>query len=287
MKIGFIGTGVMGSAIASNLLAAGQQLAVYNRTKSKATNLLSRGAVWYDSPAQVAQVSEVVFTMVGFPQDVADVYFGKQGIFQTLKPGATVIDMTTSKPSLAAKIGEYALAHGFHALDAPVSGGDIGAQNATLTIMVGGVKETFDRMLPLFKIIGKAATYFGPAGSGQHAKMANQIMIAGTMTGLTEMLLYTRAAGLNEQKVLTALSAGGADNWSMENYVPRILKDDYTPGFFARHFLKDLRIALEEADRMGLDLRATQQAKRLYEIMVDVKGLGDQGTQGLINIYQR
>ena len=285
MKIGFIGTGVMGSAIAGNLLAAGQQLAVYNRTKSKADGLLAKGAVWYDSPAQVAAVSEVVFTMVGFPQDVEEVYFGQQGIFQALPAGATVIDMTTSKPSLAAKIGKYAGEHGFYALDAPVSGGDIGAKNATLTIMVGGAQSTFDRLLPLFNMIGKTATYFGPAGSGQHAKMANQIMIAGTMTGLTEMLLYTRAAGLDEQKVLTALSAGGADNWSMENYVPRILKNDYTPGFFARYFLKDLRIALEEADKMGLDLRATEQAKRLYEIMVDVKGLGNQGTQGLINIY--
>ncbi|KRM89307.1 NAD(P)-dependent oxidoreductase [Liquorilactobacillus vini] len=285
MKIGFIGTGVMGAAIAENLLKAGQKLAVYNRTKSKADQLVAKGAVWCDSPAQVAKTSEVVFTMVGFPQDVEEVYFGEEGIFKTLTPGSAVVDMTTSKPSLAAKIGQYAAKHDFAALDAPVSGGDIGAKQATLTIMVGGSKTAYDRLLPLFKIIGQTTTYFGPAGAGQHAKMANQIMIAGTMTGLTEMLLYTRKAGLDEQKILKALSNGGADNWSMENYVPRILKNDYTPGFFARHFLKDLRIALEEADNMGLDLRATANAKRLYEIMVDVKGLGDQGTQGLINIY--
>jgi 3-hydroxyisobutyrate dehydrogenase len=193
--------------------------------------------------------------------------------------------MTTSQPKLAVKIADYATAHGMQALDAPVSGGDIGAKNATLTVMVGGDEQTYTAMLPLFNVLGHKVNHFGAAGTGQHTKMANQIMIAGTMTGLTEMLLYTKAAGLEPEKVLATLSSGGADNWSMDNYVPRILKDDYTPGFFARHFLKDLRIALSEADAMGLNLVATAQAKRLYEVMVDVKGLGDQGTQGLINIY--
>ncbi|KRM05807.1 hypothetical protein FC89_GL001520 [Liquorilactobacillus ghanensis DSM 18630] len=287
MKIGFIGTGVMGSAIASHLISAGNQLAVYNRTKSKTDSLVKQGAIWYDSPAEVAAVSELVFTMVGFPSDVEAVYFGEKGIFKQLKPDSIVVDMTTSKPSLAVKISKYAAEHHFHALDAPVSGGDIGAKNASLTIMVGGEEKIYQQLVPIFKIIGKTTTYFGSAGAGQHAKMANQIMIAGTMTGLTEMLLYTQKAGLDEQKVLAALSGGGADNWSMENYVPRILRNDYTPGFFARHFLKDLRIALAEADKMGLDLRATENAKRLYEIMVDVKGLGNQGTQGLINIYDK
>lgn len=285
MKIGFIGTGVMGSAIAGHLITAGHQLAVYNRTKSKTDQLITQGAVWYDSPAEVAAVSELVFTMVGFPSDVKAVYFGEKGIFKQLRKNSIVVDMTTSQPSLAAQIGNYATEHNFHALDAPVSGGDIGAKNANLTIMVGGEEKIYQQLLPIFKLMGKTTTYFGKAGAGQHAKMANQIMIAGTMTGLTEMLLYTKKAGLDEQKVLAALSGGGAANWSMENYVPRILRDDYTPGFFARHFLKDLRIALAEADKMGLDLRATENAKRLYEIMVDVKGLGDQGTQGLINIY--
>lgn len=286
MQLGFIGTGVMGAAIAKNLMAAGYAMTVYNRTKSKADALVAAGATWAETPADVARQSDVVLTMVGFPADVEQVYFGENGIFTSLKPGKTVIDMTTSQPKLAAKIAAYATAHGFQALDAPVSGGDIGAKNATLTIMVGGDDATYDAMQPLFKVIGHQVNHFGPAGTGQHAKMANQIMIAGTMTGLTEMLLYTKAAGLDPQKVLSTLSSGGADNWSMDNYVPRILKGDYTPGFFARHFLKDLRIALSEADAMGLDLVATAQAKRLYEVMVDVKGLGDQGTQGLINSYE-
>ncbi|WP_057743071.1 NAD(P)-dependent oxidoreductase [Liquorilactobacillus capillatus] len=285
MKIGFVGTGVMGGAIIKNLMAAGHSLTVFNRTKQKADKLITAGAVWAPTPKAVAAQSDIVFTMVGFPKDVEQVYFSKEGLFAGLHKGATAIDMTTSRPSLATKIAAAGKQHGFNILDAPVSGGDIGAQNATLTIMVGGDEECYRQMIPLFKTIGKTANYFGLAGAGQHAKMANQIMIAGTMTGLTEMLLYTRQAGLDEQKILETLSSGGADNWSMDNYVPRILRDDYTPGFFARHFLKDLRIALEEAAKMGLDLRATNEAKRLYEIMVDIKGLGNQGTQGLINIY--
>ncbi|ETY73636.1 NAD(P)-dependent oxidoreductase [Lactiplantibacillus fabifermentans] len=285
MQLGFVGTGVMGAAIAQNLMAAGHQLTVYNRTKSKTDALVANGATWAATPADVAKHSDVVFTMVGFPTDVDNVYFGDDGIFSGLSAGKTVVDMTTSRPSLAVKIADYATAHGFHALDAPVSGGDIGAKNATLTVMVGGDTATYQAVLPLFETIGHQVNHFGGPGTGQHAKMANQIMIAGTMTGLTEMLLYAKAANLDLEKVLATLSSGGADNWSMDNYVPRILKDDYTPGFFARHFLKDLRIALSEADAMGLDLVATAQAKRLYEVMVDVKGLGDQGTQGLINIY--
>lgn len=286
MKIGFIGTGVMGAAIAGHFLAAGHSLTVFNRTKSKTDSLVAQGATWAPTPKDVAQKSEIVFTMVGFPQDVAEVYFGDNGIFKGLAPAGITVDMTTSRPRLAAKIAEYASAHKFHALDAPVSGGDVGAQNAQLTIMVGGEESIYQKVAPLFDLVAKKTNYFGTAGKGQHAKMVNQIMIAGTMTGLTEMLLYARQAGLDEQKVLATLSAGVADNWSMENYVPRILKDDFTPGFFARHFLKDLRIALEEADSMGLDLRATATAKRLYEVMVDVKHLGNQGTQGLINIYK-
>lgn len=286
MKIGFIGTGVMGAAIAGHLMDAGHELTVYNRTKSKADTLVAAGASWADTPTKVAQNSEVVFTLVGFPSDVEEVYFGKNGIFNGLEKEGIVVDMTTSRPSLAVKIAKYAKEHGFHAIDAPVSGGDIGAKNATLTIMAGGEEETYKSLLPIFKVISKATNFFGFAGAGQHAKMANQIMIAGTMTGLTEMLLYAQHAGLDEQKILETLSAGGANNWSMNNYVPRILKNDFTPGFFARHFLKDLRIALEEADKMGLDLKATAEAKRLYEVMVDVKGLGSQGTQGLINIYK-
>lgn len=287
MKIGFVGTGVMGAAIAQNLLDAGHELTVFNRTKSKTAALVKAGASWADTPKKVAEQSEVVFSMVGFPNDVKQVYFEDDGIFAGSNEQTILIDMTTSKPSLAQKIAEYGASRGIKVLDAPVSGGDIGAKNATLTVMVGGQETTYQQVKPLFEKISKKVTLFGPAGAGQHAKMANQIMIAGTMTGLTEALLYTKAAGLDPHKVLDALSAGGAQNWSLSNYGPRILDHDYKPGFFARHFLKDLRIALQEADRMGLDLSATANAKRLYEVMVDVYDLGDQGTQGLINTYSK
>ncbi|GEN47683.1 NAD(P)-dependent oxidoreductase [Ligilactobacillus pobuzihii] len=287
MKIGFVGTGVMGAAIAQNLLDAGHELTVFNRTKSKTAALVTAGASWADTPKKVVEQSEVVFTMVGFPNDVKQVYFEDDGIFAGSNEQTILIDMTTSKPSLAQKIAEYGASRGIKVLDAPVSGGDIGAKNATLTVMVGGQETAYQQVKPLFEKISKKVTLFGPAGAGQHAKMANQIMIAGTMTGLTETLLYTKAAGLDPHKVLDALSAGGAQNWSLSNYGPRILDDDYTPGFFARHFLKDLRIALQEADKMGLDLSATANAKRLYEVMVDVYDLGDQGTQGLINTYSK
>ncbi|MCP0885848.1 NAD(P)-dependent oxidoreductase [Ligilactobacillus sp. WILCCON 0076] len=286
MQIGFIGTGVMGNAIAVNLLKAGHTLTVFNRTKSKTDNLVNLGATWADSPKLVAQKSDLVFTMVGMPTDVENVYFNDDGIFAGLTANKTVVDLTTSRPDLAKKIYSYAKSHAIFALDAPVSGGDIGAKNATLTIMVGGELSVFNQIEAIFKEIGQTVNYFGPAGSGQHTKMANQIMIAGTMTGLTEMLLYAKAANLDLNKVLATVGGGSAANWSLSNYGPRILKDDYTPGFFARHFLKDLRIALDEADKMNLTLPATTEAKRLYEVMVDECHLGDQGTQGLINSYK-
>lgn len=285
MKIGFIGTGVMGKAIVKNLMQAGHDLTVYNRTKAKTDELVAAGATWADSPQAVAQNNQVIFSMVGFPADVSQVYYGENGLFAGSQPGTILVDLTTSEPALAAELAKHGQEQGVAVLDAPVSGGDIGAKNATLTIMVGGAAETYQQIEPLFAQIGQQSILFGPAGSGQHAKMANQIMIAGTMTGLTETLLYAKAAGLDPQKVLNTLSSGAAQNWSLSNYGPRILQEDYTPGFFARHFLKDLRIALKEANRMGLDLKATAQATRLYEVMVDVYGLGDQGTQGLINTY--
>lgn len=285
MKIGFIGTGVMGGAIAEHLLDAGNTLTVYNRTKSKTDKLVAKGATWASNPKAVAEQSDVIFSMVGYPQDVETIYFDDDGIFVGVKPGSIVVDMTTSTPTLAKRIAEAAPAHHVTALDAPVSGGDIGAQNATLTIMVGGDQATFDKVLPLFNQVGKSVHRFGEAGAGQHAKMANQIMIAGTMTGLTEMLVYAKAAGLNLPDVLATLSAGGADNWSMDTYVPRIFKHDYTPGFFAKHFLKDLRIALDEADKMHLNLPATDAAKQLYEQLVDDQHLGSDGTQALVKLW--
>ncbi|HIW71938.1 MAG TPA: NAD(P)-dependent oxidoreductase [Candidatus Levilactobacillus faecigallinarum] len=286
MQIGFIGTGVMGTGIVLNLLKAGHQVTVYNRTKAHAQTVLDAGATWAETPQAVAEAATVIITMVGYPQDVQDVYTREDGIFAGAQPDSVVVDMTTSTPSLAFELTQLAHDKQLLALDAPVSGGDVGAKNATLTVMVGGDKQAYDQLLPVFEQIGQRVNYFGAAGNGQHVKMANQIMIAGTMTGLTEMLVYAKAAGLDLPQVLATLSSGGADNWSMDNYVPRILKNDYTPGFFAKHFLKDLRIALREADRMHLDLPATAQAKQLYETMVDDCGLGDLGTQGLIKLYQ-
>lgn len=286
MKLGFIGTGVMGAAIAGHLLDGGHELFVYNRTKAKTDDLVKKGATWADTPGQVAAQADIIFSMVGYPKDVEEIYFGETGIFSTLTAGKIVVDMTTSTPTLAAKIAVTAKALGATGLDAPVSGGDVGAQNAALTIMVGGEKAAYDKLMPLFELMGKSIHLFGEAGKGQHTKMANQIMIAGTMTGMVEMMTYAKAADLPVADVIQTLSGGGADNWSMENYAPRILAGDYTPGFFAKHFLKDLRIALDEADKMNLELPATKEAKHLYEVMVDDKGLGNDGTQGLIKLYQ-
>lgn len=275
----------MGTGIINNLLKHHHQVFVYNRTKAHAQEVIDHGAIWVDSPAQLTIQAPIVITMVGFPQDVKEIYFGENGIFTTLKADQLVVDMTTSSPTLAEEIGHRAEEIGALALDAPVSGGDIGAKNATLTVMAGGHQEAFKKMEPLFPEISQAANYFEDFGTGQHAKMANQIMIAGTMTGLTEMLVYAKAANLDLQKVLDTVSHGSADNWSLDNYVPRILKDDYTPGFFAKHFLKDLNITLTEAKRMHIDLPATRLATQLYDNLVNAQGLGDDGTQALIKLW--
>lgn len=285
MKIGFIGTGVMGNAIAQNLLKAHHQLWVYNRTKSKTDNLVALGATWCDTPQAVTEQAEIIFTMLGFPQDVEQVYFQENGIFKAQVQGKILVDMTTSKPTLAQKITATGQAAGAQVLDAPVSGGDVGAKNGTLTIMVGGQQATFDQLQPIFQAIGSQVNLFGGPGAGQNTKMANQIMIAGTMTGMSEMLVYAKAAGLDLNKVLETVVGGSAANWSLSNYGPRILKEDFQPGFYSKHFLKDLRIALDTAAEMHLDLPATQQAKDLYEKLVDQKHLGDLGTQALIKLW--
>lgn len=285
MKIGFIGTGVMGNAIAQNLLKAHHQLWVYNRTKSKTDNLVALGATWCDTPQAVTEQAEIIFTMLGFPQDVEQVYFQENGIFKAQVQGKILVDMTTSKPTLAQKIAATGQAAGAQVLDAPVSGGDVGAKNGTLTIMVGGQQATFDQLQPIFQAIGSQVNLFGGPGAGQNTKMANQIMIAGTMTGMSEMLVYAKAAGLDLNEVLETVGGGSAANWSLSNYGPRILKEDFQPGFYSKHFLKDLRIALDTAAEMHLDLPATQQAKDLYEKLVDQKHLGDLGTQALIKLW--
>ncbi|MCI1925511.1 MAG: NAD(P)-dependent oxidoreductase [[Lactobacillus] timonensis] len=285
MKIGFIGTGVMGTGIINNLLRAGNEVTVYNRTKAHATSVLNNGASWADSPAQLTQDNDVIMSMVGFPRDVREVYLADNGVMSAVHPGQLLIDMTTSQPSLAAELAKLATKKGATMLDAPVSGGDVGAKKGTLTIMVGGNKQTFDQYRQFFTQFGSDVHYFGTAGSGQHAKMANQIMIAGTMTGLVEMLVYAKKARLKLDDILATVGGGAAANWSLSNYGPRILKGDYTPGFFAKHFLKDLRIALQESEKMDLDLPATKTAKHLYELLVDNRGLGNDGTQALVKLW--
>lgn len=284
MKLGFIGTGVMGHAMVQHLQNAGHELYVYNRTKSKTDDLVNDGATWCDTPTEVATNAEFVFSMVGYPKDVEEIYFGDKGLFKANLAGKTLVDFTTSTPSLAEKIYHEAQKVGAASLDAPVSGGDLGAKNATLTIMVGGGKETYEKVLPFFEIVGKTYSLHGGAGSGQHTKMANQIMIAGTMTGMTEMLVYANAAGLDLPKVIHTLGGGSAENWSMLNYGPRILKEDYSPGFFVKHFIKDLKIALDEAKAMNLDLPSTSLATKLYEQLAD-QGFENDGTQALIKLW--
>lgn len=283
-KLGFIGTGVMGTSIVKHLLKAGCTVYVYNRTKAHAEAALAAGALWSATPQEVTEKSDVIFTMVGFPTDVRAVYFGDQGIFQAPIAGKFLVDLTTSEPTLARELFEHALKEGAYALDAPVSGGDLGAQNGTLTIMVGGESEPFAELKPLFELFGTTVQLQGGAGSGQHTKMANQIMIAGTMTGMCELLAYADKAGLNLEKVVATVNGGSAANWSLANYAPRILQHDFTPGFFVKHFIKDLRIALEEAEKMGLELPATQEAKRLYDALA-AKGEENAGTQALIKLW--
>lgn len=283
-KIAFIGTGVMGAAMAGHLMDAGHDLIVYNRTKSKTDDLVARGASYAQSPKLAAEKADFVITIVGYPKDVREVYFGTEGIFQNELSGKILIDMTTTEPTLAKEIYTEAAKKEASALDAPVSGGDLGAKKATLTIMVGGDETAYDKAYPLFEAMGKTITLQGPAGSGQHTKMANQICIAGTMTGMTELLVYAQKAGLDLEKVLTTVGGGSGATWSLANYAPRILREDYSAGFFVKHFIKDLGIALAEAQKMGLELLATAQAKKLYDQLAD-KGFENDGTQALIKLW--
>ena len=284
-KIGFIGMGVMGSSMAGHLLTAGHELTVYNRTREKATPLLERGAHWADSPAALAAGVDVVLSMVGYPRDVEEIYFGEQGILQ-MKKGGYVVDMTTSSPKLAQRIFTAAQKKGIAALDAPVSGGDVGARNASLAIMAGGERKAFDAMLPIFSLMGKTIRYFGTAGSGQHTKMANQIAIASNMMGVCEAVAYAKKCGLDASAVLETIATGAAGSWSMTNLAPRMLKGDDAPGFFIKHFIKDMRIAIESAEEMHLDLPGLRLAKRLYDELA-ARGFDDRGTQALIHWYIR
>lgn len=267
-----------------HLLTEGYTVHLYNRTKEKTNALVDAGAIWEDSPAKVAKMADVIFTILGYPKDVEEVYFGETGIFKSLSADKAVIDMTTSTPALAIQIAQEAKKIGASSLDAPVSGGDLGAKNGTLTVMVGGNETTFNQVRPMLEAFSGELRLFGEAGSGQHAKMANQIMVAGTMTGLIETLVYAKEAGLNLEKVVKTVNGGAAQNWSLGSYGPRILAEDYSPGFFVKHFVKDLKIALDEAEKMNLNLPSTKQAYELYE-RLEAKGYGDEGTQALIRLW--
>ncbi len=282
--VAFVGTGVMGHSMAGHLLDAGYPMVVFNRTREKAAGLVARGARWATSAGEAASLADVTITIVGYPADVEAVYLAPDGIVERAQDASVLIDMTTSTPTLAVRVAEAAAARGILALDAPVSGGDIGAREARLTIMVGGDETAFDRVHPIFQVLGKTVTHMGGPGLGQHTKMANQIAIAGTMLSVVEALAYAQAAGLDPERVLGAISAGSAGSWSMSNYGPRILAGDMNPGFYVKHFIKDLRIALEEAESVGLELPGLDLAKRLYERLAE-RGGADLGTQALWTLY--
>ncbi len=280
MKIGWIGTGVMGTSMAGHVQAGGNELFVFNRTKEKAKPLLDKGAQWCDTPALVAEKAEIVFSIVGFPVDVEGVYLGEDGILSVSGSCRVVVDMTTSQPSLAQRIAREAEKKGIASLDAPVSGGDIGAREAALAIMVGGEKATFDEVLPLFQLMGKNIAYMGAAGAGQHTKMCNQVLIAGTMIGVCESLLYAVKEGLDPQAVIDIIGKGAAGSWSINNLGPRIVKGDFDPGFFVEHFIKDMGIALQESAAVGLSLPGLALVHQLY-MAVKAMGHGRLGTQAL------
>jgi len=283
--IGFIGTGVMGKSMAHHLLKAGYELYVYTRTKEKAEELLNQGAKWADTPKELAQHANVIITMIGYPKDVEDIYLGEQGLIVNGKPGTYMIDMTTSTPSLAERIASEARKKGMAALDAPVSGGDIGARDAKLAIMVGGEEEDFKKVQPILEVMGNNVVYQGKAGSGQHTKMCNQITIASTMIGVTEAIVYAKKAGLDPDRVLQSISTGAASSWSLTNLVPRMVKEDFEPGFYIKHFIKDMTIALEEADKMGMDTPGLALSKSLYVQLAEA-GEENSGTQALYKYYK-
>ena len=284
-KIGFIGTGVMGSSIVKHLLNAGHEVTIYTRTKSKAEALIQLGAKWSNTPAEACKDQQIIFTMVGYPKDVEEVYAGPNGTFSVAKRGTIVVDMTTSEPTLAKKLYEQALELGVHSIDAPVSGGDVGAQNGTLSLMVGGDHEIFEQLKPIFEVFGQNIVYQGAAGAGQHTKMCNQIAIASGMIGVCESIAYGLNAGLKMEDVLRSITAGAAGSWSLSNLAPRMLNGDFEPGFYIKHIIKDMKIALNEAERMNLQLPGLSLAKSMYDKLLE-EGYGDNGTQALLKFYQ-
>jgi 3-hydroxyisobutyrate dehydrogenase len=280
-RVGWIGTGVMGLSMCRHLVSKGYAATVFNRTKSKAQPLLDAGAAWADTPRALAERSDVVFAIVGFPKDVRAVFLGGDGALAGSRPGTVLVDMTTSEPSLARDIYEAAKAKGVFALDAPVSGGDVGAKNAALSIMVGGDGPVLEAVKPLFECMGKTIVHQGPAGAGQHTKMVNQILIASNMVGVCEALLYGYKAGLDLKTVMQSVGGGAAASWSLNNLGPRIIVRNFEPGFFVEHFIKDMGIALDEARRMNLALPGVALANQLY-VAVQAEGYGRKGTHALM-----
>ena len=279
--IGWIGTGVMGKSMCGHLLKAGYRCVVFNRSAAKASDLVAGGAELAGSPAEVAEKADVIFSIVGYPRDVREITLGDQGTLSAAAPGKILVDMTTSEPSLAREIYAAAKSRGVHAVDAPVSGGDIGAREARLSIMIGGDADVVEALMPCWNSMGKTIVHQGEAGSGQHAKMVNQILIASNMVGVCEALLYGYRAGLDLETVLRSVSSGAAGSWSLTNLGPRIIKHDFAPGFFVEHFIKDMGIALAEADRMQLALPGLALGKQLY-LALSAQGHAKSGTQALM-----
>jgi len=282
--VGFIGLGIMGPSMAGHILAGGHELVVYNRTRAKADALVGKGAKWADTPGEVAAVSDVVITIVGYPKDVEDVYLGTGGIVERARPDTVLIDMTTSSPALAAQIAQSAETEGLRALDAPVSGGDVGAKTGKLAIMVGGDAAAYRAVLPILELMGGTIAHMGPAGAGQHTKMANQIAIAATMMAVSESLAYAEAAGLDRSALIDLIGTGAAGSFLLNGLGPKMVAGDYAPGFFVHHFVKDMSIALAEAERLGLALPGLSLAKSLYDKLI-AEGFGEEGTQALYRLY--
>lgn len=278
--IAWIGAGVMGKSMCGHLLAAGHSVRVHTRTKTSADTLVADGAEWCDTPAQAVAGAEFVFSIVGYPTDVRNVYLGENGIVASAAAGTVLVDMTTSEPSLAQEIHAAATARGLSSLDAPVSGGDLGARNATLAIMVGGEQDSFDRTLPLFEKMGQNIRLMGGPGAGQHTKMSNQILIAGTMIGVVESLVYAVRSGLDVDAVIDVIGSGAASSWSINNLGRRIAQGDFAPGFFVKHFVKDMGIALAEARKMNISLPGLALVEQLY-VAVMAQGMENLGTQAL------
>ena len=282
-RVGWVGIGVMGRSMCGHLLKAGHAISLTTRTRQKASDLLSAGAAWCSTPKDVAERSDVIFCMVGFPSEVEQVYFGTDGVLAGVRAGSLMCDMSTSDPSMAIRIHEAARGRSVASLDAPVSGGDVGAREARLAIMVGGEQQAFDRALPLFQKMGETIALMGGPGAGQHTKMANQIAIAGTMIGTIESLLYAKTAGLGMEAVIDIIGKGAAASWSLNNLGRRIAKGDFAPGFYIKHFVKDMGIALQEARRMKLALPGLALVNQFY-VAAQAQGLENLGTQGLFKV---